>query len=305
MSVNQSCLNTLGNPLVAKLGKFAKLMFQKDIKVLGPPDTKTEEKKIYQNVVQAMQNFKGKIELDKKGDTGFIYFNTTNPSKTSETSHQGLGLIAIIFSNWFQLEKYSLKVKVSATEEFEMQFFNNETFMMVMKSIYFEDYDFAEKLMLVGNDPAQVKPLGRKSKWFDNGVCVTDQYDLSNKESLEQYLKLWTEEWNKVHVRVMVAGLVLKFSQLVKFMPKELFEVLHNNVLVQSSKTDKIWGIGMKAQEAFLANQQVSQNWIPLMKDFDEHTVENNEVKGNLLGKSLHYCLHIVNLQLHYFYFEL
>jgi predicted NAD-dependent protein-ADP-ribosyltransferase YbiA (DUF1768 family) len=299
-------------PLLKKLLIFAKLMVANGKFVLSCPDLKSEERETYQKVVSAMKNFNGKVEpdvKDEKGKLSFIYFDTEDPNKTvgpfdqsqdssQKASHQGLGIIAIIFCNWFQMEKYSLKVKVSDTQDFELQFVNNETYMMVMKAIYFEDYESAEKMMLVGNDPAAVKQLGRKSKWFKDGVCITDQYDLtkkgdkydqSKKGGLDKYLELWDAEWKTVRCEVMIAGLCLKFLNLAQFMPNDLFLTLYNNTLVEASADDKIWGIGMEDIDAFKASSEVALNWLPI------HSMENDKIgglknEGNLLGKCLWFC---------------
>lgn len=93
-----------------------------------------------------------------------------------------------------------------------------EQYMMAEKARLFEDSDTEEKIML-NQDPAKIKTLGRQVKNFDEML------------------------WNKYKYTIVLEGNFHKFSQ-----NRSLFYFLLNTkdkILVEASPVDKIWGIGL------------------------------------------------------------
>ena len=97
-----------------------------------------------------------------------------------------------------------------------------EQYMMSEKAKFFKD-DKMYDLILKENSPAKIKKYGRQVKNYDG------------------------DEWDKVKFDIVVQGNILKFSQ-----NKELKEFLintENKILVEASPYDKIWGIGLGADD--------------------------------------------------------
>lgn len=116
-----------------------------------------------------------------------------------------------------------------------------EQYMMAEKARLFKDNEILEKIMK-STHPKQMKDFGRKVKNFDEDLWCEKRYS------------------------IVVKGNYAKFSQ-----NEELKQFLNNTnerVLVEASPYDKIWGIGMSA---------------------DDHNIENPLMwKGrNLLGFAL------------------
>jgi ribA/ribD-fused uncharacterized protein len=112
------------------------------------------------------------------------------------------------FSNWY---KRDFKVK-------GIQFNCGEQYMMYSKAKLFNDEETASKI-LATSDPKIQKALGREVKGYIEDV------------------------WEERRMRIMVAGLKQKFSQ-----HKDLSELLMSTSgteLVEASKWDKIWGVGL------------------------------------------------------------
>jgi ribA/ribD-fused uncharacterized protein len=97
-----------------------------------------------------------------------------------------------------------------------------EHWMMAQKAILFGDKEIAEQI-LKADKPGEVKELGRKIKGFDE-------------------LK-----WKERKYEIVKAGSIHKFQQDKKL--KEFLVNTGDRVLVESSPTDTIWGIGL-AQDA-------------------------------------------------------
>lgn len=95
---------------------------------------------------------------------------------------------------------------------------NTEQYMMAQKAKLFDDHDIFSKILLTGN-PKEIKALGRLVKNYQD------------------------DTWVKHRFAIVVKGNLAKFSQ-----NKNLGQFLLNTgdqVLVEASPFDKIWGIGV------------------------------------------------------------
>ncbi|MFK7810277.1 MAG: NADAR family protein [Saprospiraceae bacterium] len=97
-----------------------------------------------------------------------------------------------------------------------------EHWMMAEKARLFKDAE-SEQLILKSTSPKEAKALGRQVKNFDNNA------------------------WLAERVRIVTEGNALKFTQN-KDMGKYLLST-GNDVLVEASPYDRIWGIGMKKDD--------------------------------------------------------
>jgi len=112
-----------------------------------------------------------------------------------------------------------------------------EQYMMHQKAIVFGDIESADKIMKA-KTPREQKALGRKVRNFDAAV--------------------WEVEAKKVVYKANYA----KFTQ-----NKKLFDVLmttDGTTLVEASTSDKIWGIGLDAQDARAYSRETwcGTNWL-------------------------------------------
>lgn len=136
------------------------------------------------------------------------------------------------FSQWY---------KCNFTNSTGITFSSAEQYMMYKKALLFKDKNIAKQI-LESNDPGEIKQLGRKVKNYDENT------------------------WNKFKYKIVVRGNKLKFSQNQKLLDR-LLETT-DKLLVEASPYDKIWGIGLTANNAI----KISQNKWP---------------GENLLGKAL------------------
>lgn len=112
------------------------------------------------------------------------------------------------FSNWY----------ASGFEHNGMRFNCSEQYMMYHKAMLFNDSEVA-KLIMETEDPFIQKALGRQVRNFDSSI--------------------WFEKCNAI----MVEGLVEKFTQN-KYLETFILNT-GDNILVEASPTDRIWGIGL------------------------------------------------------------
>ncbi len=108
---------------------------------------------------------------------------------------------------------------------------NAEQWMMACKARLFQDEEILQKI-LVANNPAVIKKLGRAVKNYDNNL------------------------WSKKRFELVVQGNVAKFQQN----PEMLKELLNTGekIIVEASPMDKIWGVGLSAKNAKILNPS---NW--------------------------------------------
>lgn len=106
-----------------------------------------------------------------------------------------------------------------------------EHYMMYRKATLFNDAKIAQEI-LACNHPNEAKKLGRKVAGFDEAI------------------------WNKERFQIVVEGNKQKFSQ-----NREMQDFLlstGNSILIEASPVDKVWGIGLAADDKLAAQPQ---NW--------------------------------------------
>lgn len=118
-----------------------------------------------------------------------------------------------------------------------VQFNTCEQYMMYKKALMFGDYEMAKAIMETKN-PREQKAFGRKVKGFD-------------KDTWETYCKDIVYDAN-----------VAKFSQNPKMKEELMFTA--GKTLVEASPHDKIWGIGLAADNPFAKDRSTWQgtNWL-------------------------------------------
>ncbi|MFF2391704.1 NADAR family protein [Nocardia sp. NPDC058114] len=104
-----------------------------------------------------------------------------------------------------------------------VEFASAEHYMMWRKAMLFEDAATAAKILEVGH-PSQAKKLGRQIRDFDEDI------------------------WERTRFDIVVAGSVAKFGQDVAL--REYLVGTGARVLVEASPVDRIWGIGMAADDS-------------------------------------------------------
>lgn len=125
------------------------------------------------------------------------------------------------FSNWYP----------SKFKEGDVEFSSMEQYIMAMKALLFKDDEMYRKIMK-SDKPRMHKRYGRRVKNFDE--------------------KVWTEN----NYNILLRGLTLKFSQNNKL--KEHLLNTGNSILAEASPYDKIYGIGLSADNP---NAQNPQRW--------------------------------------------
>ncbi len=102
-----------------------------------------------------------------------------------------------------------------------------EQYMMAQKTVLFGDEKIREEIM-AADHPKQFKELGRKITHFDQKV------------------------WDEHCCEIVIRGNVAKFSQNAEL--REFLLGTNMRVLVEASPYDKIWGIGMGADDGKCEN---------------------------------------------------
>lgn len=130
-------------------------------------------------------------------------------------------------SNWYK-SKFVLEGKTYNT---------SEQYMMEAKALFFGDEEMAKKIM-ASNDPREQKAYGRKVKDFDPA------------------------KWDEVARDLVYKGCLAKFSQDEKL--KEFILSTDDETLVEASPYDRIWGIGLSAEDPRAQDpaQWQGKNWL-------------------------------------------
>lgn len=116
------------------------------------------------------------------------------------------------FSQWWDC-KFSVE---------GVEYHTAEQYMMAQKAILFSDTEIRDKIMNASH-PKQYKDLGRKIRGFDQDI------------------------WNDSCCGIVIKGNMAKFSQNEELMAFLLNT--NNRVLVEASPYDRIWGIGLSADD--------------------------------------------------------
>jgi hypothetical protein len=122
------------------------------------------------------------------------------------------------FSQW-----YPAKFVEKFDNETNISFENAEQYMMAHKALLFGDSKNFDKIMAT-TDPAKIKQFGREIKNFDEA------------------------EWNKHKYDIVIEGNRLKFQQNPIMM--EYLLATGYKTIVEAAHYDKVWGIGMRAEQA-------------------------------------------------------
>ncbi len=126
------------------------------------------------------------------------------------------------FSQWYP----------SVFEVDGIQYKTAEHYMMAQKAALFQDEEIFEQI-LKAKTPNEVKALGRKVKNYQEDI------------------------WQQQRFQIVVDGNLAKFSQhkdLKQFLLKS-----NSQILVEASPVDKIWGIGLAADDANAKNPEAWQ----------------------------------------------
>ena len=102
-----------------------------------------------------------------------------------------------------------------------------EQYMMAQKALLFNDNDIFNKIMN-SKHPKEYKELGRKIKNFSDS------------------------KWNENKYQIVLKGNIAKFSQNEKL--KAFLLNTGTKILVEASPYDKIWGIGLSADQENIEN---------------------------------------------------
>ena len=121
------------------------------------------------------------------------------------------------FSQWFACSFTNDGVTFNCAEQF----------MMHGKALLFGDADAATKILAAAH-PRQHKALGRKVKGFDDAV------------------------WKRERLNIVKAGSRAKFTQNAELLAQLL--ATKGTVLVEASPYDRIWGIGLAADDPHVEN---------------------------------------------------
>ncbi|MFI1194591.1 NADAR family protein [Micromonospora sp. NPDC020750] len=106
-------------------------------------------------------------------------------------------------------------------------FHTAEHWMMWRKAALFGDDPVAEQVLAAGH-PQRAKALGRRVRGFDEAVWAVHRYD------------------------VVVAGSVAKFAQHADL--RAYLLATGNRVLVEASPADRVWGVGLAADDPAVEN---------------------------------------------------
>lgn len=121
------------------------------------------------------------------------------------------------FSQWYE----------SAFADGSIEYLSAEHYMMAEKAKLFGDHDNYQKIVDARN-PGEAKALGREVQGFDEDIWVKNRFN------------------------IVVSGNLLKFEQ-----NKALGEFLlgtNDRALVEASPVDKIWGVGLAADNKNIEN---------------------------------------------------
>lgn len=102
-----------------------------------------------------------------------------------------------------------------------------EQYMMAEKARLFRDYETLDEI-LKGSSPKKIKALGRRVRNFNEDV------------------------WNECKYNIVLKGNIAKFSQNGEL--KEFLLTTKERILVEASPYDKVWGIGMSADNKKIEN---------------------------------------------------
>ena len=104
----------------------------------------------------------------------------------------------------------------------DVHYRNTEQYMMAQKAKLFGDDEIFEKILQT-TSPKEIKALGRLVKNYQDDIWIEHRY------------------------KIVLRGNVEKFSQNVEL--KQFLLHTSNKVIVEASPYDKVWGIGLSADD--------------------------------------------------------
>lgn len=107
-------------------------------------------------------------------------------------------------------------------------YYNCEQYMMAEKAKLFNDIISFDRI-LAERDPRDIKALGRKIKNFNS------------------------ELWDAEKYNIVVRGNLAKFKQ--EPVLGDYLESTGNKILVEASPYDKVWGVGLRANDPLILNE--------------------------------------------------
>ena len=131
-----------------------------------------------------------------------------------------------------------------------------EQYMMYRKAKLFDDNKIVDKIM-ASNNVREQKSLGREVKNFD--------------------LEIWTRN----AIDIVYKGNKAKFEQNIDYL--ELLLSTKGKTLVEASPTDKVWGIGLTADDTDANNilKWKGTNWLGIvLTELRQEFLENNYRNG-------------------------
>lgn len=123
---------------------------------------------------------------------------------------------------FFYRHEFGQWTKRDMTDMFRLTYNCCEQYMMFHKAMLFEDKDTAQRIMET-DDPHEQKKLGREVADFDIGV------------------------WNKYCFMIVWEANYLKFTQHEDL--KNRLIMTQGKCLVEASPVDKVWGVGLAADD--------------------------------------------------------
>lgn len=117
------------------------------------------------------------------------------------------------FSQWYMAEFYVGHIRYCCMEQY----------LMSKKALLFGDNETDRKIM-EATEQSDIKQLGREVKGFEEEI------------------------WSKFKIPIALTGNYYKFSQLEEL--RKYLLSTGDSLLIEASPYDKIWGIGMNAEEA-------------------------------------------------------
>ena len=154
------------------------------------------------------------------------------------------------FSQWYKSDFLADGIKFCCTEQY----------MMYCKSLLFNDYEIADKI-LYSKNPKYIKSLGRKVKNFNPKV------------------------WDEYKVKIVYRGNYHKFTQNMDLQNKLLQT---KGILAEASPYDKIWGIGLSTTDYNVNNVHMwkGQNLLGIILTcIREEIKEERGIKDENRGK--------------------
>lgn len=127
------------------------------------------------------------------------------------------GITKSCFSQWYDV----------SFEEEGIKYISAEHYMMAEKGRLFGDEEMVEKI-IASTNPREAKKSGREIRNFDEALWLNHRWD------------------------IVVRANLLKFGQSEEL--KEFLINTNERILVEASPVDKIWGVGLAADDETIEN---------------------------------------------------